>query len=42
LYDKQSEYRIPACYTKIIAHDFNAKIGKEEIFKPVAGNSSLH
>jgi hypothetical protein len=27
---------------KIIAGDFNAKIGKEEIFKPVGGNSSLH
>jgi len=30
LYDKQSENRIPARYTKIIADDFNAKIGKEE------------
>ena len=28
--------------TKIIAGDFNAKLGKEEIFKPVTGNSTLH
>jgi len=40
LYQKQ--YRIPARDTKIIVGDFNAKIGKEEIFKPAAGKSSLH
>lgn len=44
LYDKlnQKQYRIPAHDTKITTGDFNAKIGKEEIFKPVAGNSGLH
>jgi hypothetical protein len=34
--------RIPAHDTKIIVCEFNAKIGREEIFKTAVGNWSLH
>jgi hypothetical protein len=27
---------------KIILGDFNAKVGKDDIFKPIIGNKSLH
>jgi hypothetical protein len=27
---------------KILLRDFNAKLGKEDIFKPTIGNESLH
>jgi hypothetical protein len=27
---------------KILAGDFNAKVGREDIFKPIIGNESLH
>ena len=27
---------------KIIVEDFNAKVGRENIFKPTIGNESLH
>jgi hypothetical protein len=27
---------------KIMLEDFNAKVGKEDIFKPTIGNESLH
>jgi hypothetical protein len=27
---------------KILLGDFNAKVGREDIFKPVVGNESLH
>jgi hypothetical protein len=27
---------------KILIEDFNAKIGREDIFKPMIGNESLH
>jgi hypothetical protein len=29
-------------YTKILLGDFNAKVGREDIFKPINGNESLH
>jgi hypothetical protein len=32
-FDKFSKY-----HTKILSGDFNAKVGKEEIFKPTIGN----
>jgi hypothetical protein len=27
---------------KILLGDFNAKLGREDIFKPIIGNESLH
>jgi hypothetical protein len=27
---------------KILLGDFNAKVGREDIFKPIIGNESLH
>jgi exonuclease III len=37
VFDKFPKYR-----TKILLGDFNAKVGREDIFKPVIGNESLH
>jgi hypothetical protein len=34
--------QFPRYDTKIILGDFNAKVGKENIFKPTIGNESLH
>jgi exonuclease III len=31
----------PKCYTKIMLGDFNAKLGREDIFKPTTGNDIL-
>jgi len=39
---KQSKYHLPKLQMKIISSDFNAKVGKEDIFKPTSGNKSLH
>jgi hypothetical protein len=36
-FDKFSKYHM-----KILLGDFNAKVGKEDIFKPTIGNESLH
>jgi hypothetical protein len=37
VFDKFSKY-----HTKILLGDFNAKVGREDIFKPTLGNESLH
>ena len=34
--------RFPKYHMKIILGDFNAKVGRENIFKPTIGNDSLH
>jgi hypothetical protein len=33
--------KFPKYHTKILLGDFNAKLGKEDIFKPTIGNESL-
>ena len=35
-------YHIPKYHTIILLGDFNAKVGRENIFKPTYGNESLH
>jgi hypothetical protein len=37
VFDKFPKYKM-----KILLGDFNAKVGKEDIFKPTIGNESLH
>jgi len=32
----------PKYHMKILVGDFNAKVGRENIFKPTIGNASLH
>jgi hypothetical protein len=39
---EQVFYKFPKYHMKILLGDFNAKIGKEDIFKPTIGNESLH
>jgi endonuclease/exonuclease/phosphatase family metal-dependent hydrolase len=34
--------QFPRCHMKILLGDFNAKVGTEDIFKPVIDNKSLH
>jgi hypothetical protein len=34
--------QFPRNHMKILVGDFNAKVGREDIFKPVIGNESLH
>jgi hypothetical protein len=34
--------KFPKYHTKVLLQDFNAKIGKEDIFKPTIGNEILH
>jgi hypothetical protein len=34
--------KFPKYHMKILLVDFNAKVGKEDIFKPTIGNRSLH
>jgi hypothetical protein len=34
--------KFPKFYMKILLGDFNAKVGREDIFKPTTENESLH
>jgi hypothetical protein len=34
--------KFPKYHMKILLGDFNAKVGREDIFKPTIGNESLH
>jgi hypothetical protein len=34
--------KFPKYHMKILLGDFNAKVGREDIFKPATGNESLH
>jgi exonuclease III len=34
--------KFPKCHKKILLGDFNAKVGREDIFKHTIGNESLH
>jgi hypothetical protein len=34
--------QFPRCHMKILLGDFNAKVGKYDIFKPVIRSESLH
>jgi endonuclease/exonuclease/phosphatase family metal-dependent hydrolase len=34
--------KVPKYHMKILLGDFNAKVGREGIFKPTIGNESLH
>jgi hypothetical protein len=34
--------QFPRYHMKIFLGDFNAKVGKEDIFKPIIGNDSIH
>jgi hypothetical protein len=34
--------QFPRYHMKILLADFNAKVGREDIFKPITGNESLH
>ena len=35
-------YHLPKYDMKILLRDFNAKVGRENIFKPTIGNESIH
>jgi hypothetical protein len=35
-------HKFPKYHMKILLRDFNAKVGKENIFKLTIGNESLH
>jgi len=38
----RSFYHFPKYHMKMLLGDFNAKVGRENIFKPTIGNESLH
>jgi hypothetical protein len=35
-------HQFPSYHMKILLGDFNAKVGREDIFKSIIGNESLH
>jgi len=39
---EQFFYHFPKNHTKIVFGDFNAKVGRQNIFKPIIGNESLY
>ena len=39
---KQVFHQFSMYHTKILLGDFNAKMGKEDNFKPTIGNESVH
>jgi NAD dependent epimerase/dehydratase family enzyme len=39
---EQAFYQFPRLYMKILLGDFNAKVGKENIFKPIIVNDRLY
>jgi hypothetical protein len=39
---EQVFYQFPRYHMKILLGDFNAKVGRGDIFKPIIGNESLH
>jgi exonuclease III len=39
---EQVFYNFPKYHMKILLGDFNAKLGREDTFKPTIGNESLH
>jgi hypothetical protein len=39
---KQVLDKFPRYHMKILSGDFNAKVGRADIFKPIIGNESLH
>ena len=39
---EQVFYNVPKCHKKILLGNFNAKVGRDNIFKPTIGNGSLH
>jgi hypothetical protein len=43
-YEEQEQIfdQFPRYHTKILLGDFNEKVQREDIFKPVIGNESLH
>jgi hypothetical protein len=43
-YEEQEQVcdHFPRYHTKILEGDFNTKIGREDIFKPIIGNESIH
>jgi exonuclease III len=39
---EQVSDHFPKYHTKVLLGDFNAKVGREDVFKPTIGNESLH
>ena len=39
---EQVSYHFPKYHTKILLGDFNAKVGRKNIFKPTIGNECVH